>query len=154
MNTHNIPTIRRIALTDLGVFIIFSIAFILLPLLAFVSFVELWPFSRENYSESVIVIEIIISTWLIFFSIGLWWSKVIQHSFIDGHYLKGKIIGFDKPVGPFFSVTYEFDFMEKRITQRVAFINSKSTKKLTELKSINVLYDPRKKRSFIYEAFV
>jgi len=147
------PTLKRIALTDLGVFIVYSISLILTPLLALVAFIELWLFDRGDFSELMLVIKIIIGAWAIFFILGIWWSKVIQNSFVNGVRLDGKIIEFDKPVGPFFSVTYEFDFQGDRKTQRVAFINSKYTKKLAELRSITVLYSPLKNRAFIYDAF-
>ncbi len=101
MNFEGTSTIWRIALTDLGVFIVFSISFIIVPLLMLVSFVELWPFKENDSAEAVQVIKILLSAWGVFFVVGFWWSKVIQKSFKSGKCLQGKIIEFDKPVGPY-----------------------------------------------------
>ena len=149
-----LPTKKRIAITEFGTSAILFIPFVLMPILAVVAIVELWPFYDQPNDELIKVALALVGPFLLFYSAGFWWINETIKAFQNGERLEGKIIQFDKPVGPYFAVTYEFEYLGERKVHRVAYINNQRTKKLAQNRIVSVLYNSAKKRSFIKEAYI
>lgn len=147
------PTYKKIIFTDWSVFLtIFGYMFFI-GLAFFLFFKAEYPFSKYGVFEWVEVISYFSLVALITTPLGLWWSYVIRRTFKEGIVIEAKITKHFGAKGPYIGIYYVFNFNDKEYNQSATLLNKKIVRDLLSLDKISIVFDVKRKISFIHDVY-
>lgn len=148
-----VPTYKNIMFTDWSVFLtIFGyIGFIGF---AFCLFVKAeFPFAGYGVLDWIEVVVYFSLAAAVTTPFGLWWCFVTKRTFKKGVLVKAKITEYFGTKGPYIGIYYKFNFDGKEYAQSSTVLNKKKIRGLVNSENISIVFDEKRKISFIYELY-
>ena len=148
------PKLTSIIKNDIGVFmctfppILFSLLITLLFLKSEIN-KDQYTLIETIYLSIITLLVIPLSFWPFI----LWWVHVIKHTFKTGVEISAQSKNMNLKYVLGLGIEYSFEYQGEKIKHTASLVSNKTTKKIANEESLNIIYNPKKGVSFIKELY-
>lgn len=148
------PKLTSIIKNDISVFmctfppILFSLLITLLFLKSEIN-KDQYTLIETIYLSIITLLVIPLSFWPFI----LWWVHVIKHTFKTGVEISAQSKNMNLKYVLGLGIEYSFEYQGEKIKHIASLVSNKTTKKIANEESLNIIYNPKKGVSFIKELY-
>jgi hypothetical protein len=148
-----IPRYKNILFVDWAVFLSLFGYIIVVAFFFAVFLVTKYPFADYGPKEWLQALSGFLVAFMLTTPIVFWWCSVIRSTFRTGIVMDARVTSFFGVKGPYVGIYYEFSHDSVKYEHTATLLNRKVIRNKLENDTISIVFDPRKRVSFIYEAY-